>query len=202
MARASSPVRPGERGAAIVEAAIATPVITAAIVALVVSAVLWRDHLAVSEAAAVGARAAALHPAAPLTPGSGGAADLPTGTPLVAATVSAALGGVPAEAVERVVVFGAPLGATAEATAVPPGCLATPAAPGTAPCVVLDAAAVADPSLVVPCGAGACPWRDRTDIGVVGVLVRVRHDSLLAGFVPAPTIESVALAPLEGASGA
>lgn len=193
-------LRPSERdrGAALVEAAMVTPVVVAAIGALVVTSVLWRDQLAVSDAAAAGARAAALFPsssAVGLPPGSLAPAS---GTPFVVAAVGRALGAVPSDAVERVVVFGTPAGASSTSSVVPVGCRdgAGPAAGER--CVVISGAAVADPSLVSPCARGGCTWRDAGDVEAVGVFIRVRQPRLLGGSVPSPDIEAVALAPKEG----
>ena len=186
-----------EHGAVLVEAAIATPVIVAAVAGLVLTSVLWRDQLAVSEAAAVGARTAGLHPA-PLSPAAGSLeAAVAAGTPRVAAAVLGALSGVPLEAVERLVIFGAPLGDEG-IDAVPPGCrFAGAPAPGE-PCVVLGPGALADPTSLAPCGPGSCDWRDAPGVAAVGVLVRVRQVGLLGGLVAPPVIEGVAVTALEG----
>lgn len=190
----------GDRGAALVEAAIVTPVVVAGIVALVVSSLLWRDQLAVSDAAAAGVRAAALYPAAALPGAAPVASSARQGTPRVAAAVAAALGGVPPAAVERVVIFGAPAG-FATVASVPWACRFG-GGPGPADaCVLLGPEAVADPAALPECGPGACAWRDTPGVTTVGVLVRVRHASSLGGVVPAPTMEAVAVAPIEGRSG-
>lgn len=187
-----------ERGAALVEAAIVTPVVVAAVVLLVLSSVLWRDRLAATDAAAVGARVAGLHPVVAAAPEAPGLPLLEPGTPRVLAAVAQSLGAVPPEVVERVVIFGAPLGGEASTALVPRGCLGG-SDPGPAePCLVLGPDALADPSSVPGCGPGACPWRDAPGIEVVGVLVRLQRPGPLGGILPPPTMEAVALSPREG----
>jgi len=188
----------GERGAALVEAAIVTPLVAAAVAAVVVVAVLWRDQLAVADAAAAGARTAALYPSATADDVSYRGVSLGPGTPRVLAAVAVALGGVPNAAVERVVIFGLPAGPPPTAAGVPRGCRHGDGPAAGDACVVFDASALADPGAVPGCSPGACAWRDRPGVAVVGVLVRVRHPKSLGGLVPAPTLERVALASLEG----
>jgi len=182
----------------LVEAAIVTPLVVAMVTALVVVSVLWRDQLAADDAAAAGARAAALYPAVRGTADPGQEASLPAGTPLVAATVARALGGVPLRSVERVVVFGTPFGAEFSPASVPAGCRTGSAVPEGEPCVVLDSEMLANPASVPGCGRGECVWRDTPGVAAVGVLIRLRHPGPLWALVPAPTIEGVALAPIEG----
>jgi hypothetical protein len=188
-----------DEGAALAEAVIVTPVVVATVVALVVGSVLWRDQLAADEAAAVGARAAALHPTVHGATSSPDGAPLPAGTPLVAASVARALGGVPLGSVERVVVFGVTFGAETSSATVPTGCRDGSGPVEAEPCVVLGPEALADPGSVPGCGRGACVWRDSPGVQLVGVLVRLRHPGRLGALVAAPTIEAIALAPLEGA---
>lgn len=190
--------RDSDSGAALVEAVIVTPVVVGAVVALLVTSVLWRDQLAADDAAAAGARAAALHPA--VHAGAASPDDQPaaTGTALVASSVARALGGVPLRSVERVVVFGAPLGVDTAPGSVPAGCRFGAGPEAAEPCVVLGPEALADPGSVPACGRGACVWRDSPGVELVGVLVRLRSPDRLGGVVSAPTVEGVALAPLEG----
>lgn len=190
--------RRGDAGAALVEAVVVTPLVVAMVTALVVVAVLWRDQLAVDHAAAAGARAAALYPAVRGDADLPDRSSIPAGTPLVAASVARALGGVPLQSVERVVVFGAPLGAEDSPDAVPAGCRTGSGAAVDEPCVVLGPEALADPAAAPACGRGACVWRDAPGVAVVGVLVRLRRPGPLGSLMSAPGIEGVALAPLEG----
>ena len=188
---------PTESGAALVEAAVVTPVVVLALVALVVTSVLWRDHLAAADAVAAGARMASLHPGATPEPTSGSPAPA-RGTPQVVAAVAGALGGVSLAAVERLVLFGVGDVAGPATTSIPPGCR-DGSGPGVGErCVVLGPEALADPAALPGCSPGACRWRDEPGISAVGVFVRLRHPRPLGGVVPPPTIEAVSIAPLEG----
>lgn len=189
-----------ERGAALAEAAVMTPVVVVALVALVVTSVVWRDHLALTDAAAAGARAAGLHPGRAELAETVAAHGIADGTPRVVATVAAALAGVPVTAVERVVVFGGSLEQMAGVNGLSERCRSGPVPAEVNDCTVLGPGALSDPSSVAGCGPGACVWRDTAEIDAVGVFIRMRRPGLVAGVLRGPTMEALSITALEGAA--
>lgn len=203
-AAASGRRHPAESGSAIVEAALATPLVIVLLVATVSVGLIWRDQLVVDEAAATGARVASLHPstiAGLFPPGHTPAA----GSAAILDAVAGSLGAVPLQAVERVVIFvpgGPPTRPGIDR--IPPGCqhghISTPDCV-TAVAVESDTGVRLE-TAGGDCDPGACGWREpKADGGPpseVGVYVAVRRGWLGSG-TQTRIVESVAVVPTEGA---
>ena len=187
------PVLVEDRGAVLVELALVVPVVVAVLLGAFELSLAWRDTQLAQDAAASGARAAALHTGRnrhPATPS--GAATVSTA--VVAATIRDALAGVDPSRLDYVAVFGpdGPVG-TPVVDRMPAGCRAGQGSPA---CVPIPAAVVATTPgpACRHCGLAVVEGGN----GSVGVYVRMRGSSPLWG---ARTVESVAEAPVEGRRG-
>jgi hypothetical protein len=194
----ASPVT--DAGAAMLETALVTPLLALLLLAVFDGSLAWRDHAAATDAVAAGARVAALHPTDRL--------EAPTGDlDAVISVVRDSLAGTPAPAVERLVIY-APEpgpGAASSVERVPVGCRHG-SQPGLVDqCLVIDPAVVRGDGggwLTPTCTGGphACPWRRAWSSGIprqVGVYLRLRRVSPLAGIAPGATVEVAAVAALE-----
>lgn len=192
-----------ECGSALVEAALATPLVVVLLVATVSVGLIWRDQLAVDEAAATGARVASLHPSTLsgwLPPGQGPVA----GSAATLDAVAGSLGAVPLQSVERVVIFVPDGPPTWPGTLrIPTGCRHGIT---TAPRCVTAVPIESDTGvrLETPhgdCGPGTCVWRTPAAGGgrptEVGVYVAVRRGWLGSG-TQTRIVDAVAIVSTEG----
>jgi hypothetical protein len=198
--------RDTDRGVAVVEAALITPLVVVLVVAVLELGVAWRDRVAAGDAAASGARVAALYPSTVpgwLEPG----VPAPTGTAAVVDAVTDALGAVPVTSVSWVVVFTptGPPGASA-LDRVPAGCRQGGMPLAGQQCVVIrpDTSTPGEPwpTAAVACGPGQCEWRDDPITGQrsdeVGVYLRLGRNWLTPGINGVDVVEVAAIAASEG----
>lgn len=193
-----------DAGAAVVEAALVAPLVIVVLLGVVESALAWRDHVALVDAAGEAARVASLHPST-----IAGWAPVPTGFTGVAAVMAAVsdgLGTARRESLERIVVF-TPTGPAGRAAIeqMPEQCRTSPTVSTSDRCVVLvgDDLTGLGTSPEAPCG-GSCPWRQSAVGGErpshVGVYVLMRRQWIVPGLGSAPVSEVAVVVPLEGGS--
>jgi hypothetical protein len=188
---------------AVVEAAVAAPLVLVALLGVVESALAWRDQVALVDATTEAARAAALHPST-IT----GWTPMPSmfsGITGMVSAVTDGLGTTRSADVERLVVF-APTGPAGRPAIdqMPESCRLSAQVTAMDRCVVIEPHVLAGGEIPpeVLCAGGDCPWRqpaiDGTTPGYVGVYVRMRRQWIVPGLGAGEVSEAAALAPVEG----
>lgn len=201
--RLSTRRRPDDRGAALMEAVLVTPVLFALILGIFEFGLIYRDVLTTSDAAANGARRGAL--IGPRIPASGANADFE-----IIREVRNSLGSVQVEWIDRIVVFRAQAPGAGGANAqVPEVCKTQDSQPGL--CNVYDpanaflAVDIGDNDYFACPGGRSCAWQPTSrsngptpsDIDYLGVWVRIERPYVSGLFGNIFTFEQASVMRLE-----